>query len=178
MVMPDAWFDHEAGRRAPAPDVTLESGKVQQPYTAQSGYAVGQVITSSMCGWGDKEAARELPALWRRDLLEPPAERALANQLLRNTNASNWYRMMLDEEWTPRRAAEVLREAGIEKGELCALMNRWAKVPPATPPPRLAPAETPAEIAARCRSQITDLGPWPLARTAEIARRRGYKRVE
>ena len=41
-----------------------------------------------------------------------------------------------------RRAAQVLREAGVYAGDLCAWTNRWARPPVGTPPARSTQAET------------------------------------
>ena len=168
-VMPDAWFDHAQARRLPP---TFER------YEPKGGQTVRDIIDSSLSGSGHREEAQSLPRLWEKGLLASARERALANHLLRNACAAQWYRMMLDERWTVRRAAEVLREAGIARGDLCALTNRWARPPPGTPEPGSGPAQRAEKLVETCLRQLADDGGWPLARTAEIAAERGYERME
>ena len=168
MVMPDTWFDHpDAERQAPG----LEG------YKPRSEQTVRDIVGSSLSGSGHKEEAGELPKLWRKGLLGSAHERSLANHVLRNASAAQWYRVMLDEQWTVRRAAEVLREAGIARGDLCALTNRWARPPAGTPTPRSGPEQRAEKLVESCLRQLTDDGPWPLAHTAEIATARKHERV-
>ena len=169
MVMPDAWFDHAAARQTPP---TLEW---YEPKPRQS---VNTVIGLGLSGSGHKEEALVLPALWRRGLLIDAEERTLANHVLGNASAMLWYQIILDEGWTVRRAAQVLREAGTVKGELCQLTNMWAKPPNGTPPQRNSAPETTWEIHDRCYGQTADEGPWPMRLTEEIAATQGYRRVE
>ena len=139
------------------------------------------VIGLGMSGSGSKHKAEELPELWRRGLLRTPEERLLANEVLKNTWASPvvlWHGIVLDEGWTMRTAAQVLREAGICNGQICAWTNRWARRPAGSPPAGSAPAETARQINNRCVGQLADDGAWPLARTAEIAAAHEYRRVE
>ena len=104
-----------------------------------------------LAGSGEREnARRELPALWRRGPLRTESERGIANHLLRNVRSLLWYQMMLNEGWTVRHAAEVLREAGSTTGDVCSLTNRWARPPPGTPRPGSSPEEAPGDIIARC----------------------------
>lgn len=168
-TMPEPWFNHAEARQPPA---ALED------YEPAHGRTVRTVVGSSLSGSGAKEEAHKLPALWRRGLLTSAEERSLANHLLRNASAVQWYQIMLDEQWTVRHAAEVLREAGITNGDICQLTNAWAKPPPGTPPAESAKAEDPREIEERCMRQLTDAGDWPLSRTVEIARSRGYERIK
>ena len=169
MVMPDAWFDNEEARTAPPP---LEW------YEPEHGRTVRMIIGLSLSGSGEKEAVLELPAMWRRGLLRSARERSLANHLLRNASPISWYRIVLDEGWTMRRAAEVLREACIARGDICQMTNRGAKRPAKTQTVETTEAETPVEIMRRCRKQGTKDGRWPLGSTEEIARGRNYERVE
>ena len=171
MAMPDSWFDHREGRKAPLP---------LTEYTPRSGRTVNSVAGMAMSGSENRHYALELPALWRRGLLRSPGERALAHEVLHNIDhapTTLWYQLVLDEEWTIRQAAEVLREAGIYAGEICAWTNRWARAPAGTPPARSAPQETAWEVSERCSRQVDENGPWPIARTAEIAEERNYERV-
>ena len=169
MVMPDAWFDHAAARQAP-PALEWYEPKPRQ--------SVNTVIGLGLSGSGHKEEALVLPALWRRGLLIDAEERTLANHVLGNASAMLWYQIILDEGWTVRRAAQVQREGGTVKGELCQLTNMWAKPPNGTPPQRNSAPETTWEIHDRCYGQTADEGPWPMRLTEEIAARQGYRRVE
>ena len=172
MVMPDAWFDHDGARQAPP---AIDRHK----YVPRPGQTVRTVVGSSLAGSGYKHEALELPALWRRGLLRTAGERLLADQVLRNIDYTVlWHQIVLDEGWTVRRAAQILRETGMYVGSLCAWANRWARQPPGRATVRNAKAETAWEIHDRCTGQMTDDGRWPLSRTEEIARRNGYKRVE
>lgn len=171
-TMPDAWFDHPGARKPPPP---IEG------YTAQSGRTVQLIVGSAMSGSAYKHDARELPALWRNGLLRTPEERMLAEQVIKNAPYAPdeiWYRMVLDEGWTIRRAAQILREAGICVGSICAWTNRWARAPEGTPPEGSGPAEEPWDIHLRCRSQVAERGPWPLSRTERAARKERYRRVQ
>ena len=172
MAMPDAWFDHDQARRPPPG---------MDDYEPATGKSVRTIIGVSMSGSGNKHDALELPALWRRGLLRTPDERVLAEEVLSNANYAPetlWYQIVLDEGWTMRRAAQVLREAGVYAGELCAWTNRWARPPVGTPQAGSAQAETAWGIDRRCRGQLWDDGRWPLSRTEEIAAAHGYRRVE
>ena len=171
MTMPDGWFDHPQARKAPPP---------LSDYTAHSGRTVDLVVGTAMSGSGNKHNAVELPALWRHGLLQTARERKLAREVLHNIDHAPetlWYQIVLDEGWTMRRAAEILREAGVWAGELCAWTNRWARPPAGTPPARSAAAETAWEVYERCTGQVNEDAVWPLARTAEIAAERAYERV-
>ena len=176
MVMPDAWFDHDEARKPP-PAI---QGRWRSPrpewYAPRSGQSVGTVIAHGLCGSSEKHNAEELPKLWRRGLLNAQ-ERSLSAHLLEDASNVLWYQIILDEGWTMRTAAEVLREAGVCVGTLCALTNRWAKPPPGAPAPRSAPAEDAPSVIARCRGQLTDTGAWPLKDTEAIAEAREWKRV-
>ena len=85
--------------------------------------------------------------------------------------------MMIDEGWSVRRAAEVLREAGCYAAGPCQIVNRWALPPQGSHEAHSVAPETPEEIEARCENQLAKGGRWPLERTEEIARTRGYRRV-
>ena len=152
MVMPDAWFDHDEARRPPP---------AMDDYEPATGKSVRTIIGVSMSGSSNKHDALDLPALWRQGLLRTPDERLLAEEVLSNANYAPetlWYQIVLDEGWTMRRAAQVLREAGIDMGPLCAWTNRWARTPTGTPPAGSAQAETAWEIDRRCRGQLWDDG--------------------
>ena len=173
IVMPDAWFDHAEARRPPP--------QIDDDYEPESGETVATVIGHGMSGSGNKHEAAGLPALWRQGLLRTAEERMLANEVLTAgwaAPASLWYQIILDEGWTIRRAAQVLREAGVDMGEVCAWTNRWARRPAAMPASHDAPLETAFEVHRRCIRQLADDGTWPLARTAEIAAAHEYRRVE
>ena len=149
-------------------------------YVPASGRTVRTVVGSSLAGSGDQEEVRKLPDWWKAGLLRSRHQRLMADQLVRNATRGDetlWYRIVLDERWTMRRAAEVLREAGCSVGELCAWTNRWARPPAGTPPAGSGPAETPADIARRCECQLADGGAWPLTRTEEIGRAREWQPV-
>ena len=92
-TMPEPWFNHAEARQPPA---ALED------YEPAHGRTVRTVVGSSLSGSGAKEEAHKLPALWRRGLLTSAEERSLANHLLRNASAVQWYQIMLDEQWTVR----------------------------------------------------------------------------
>ena len=172
MVMDDEWFDHRAAREPPPPI---------DGYRPESGRTVGTSVGLSMSGSGNKHAAPGLPALWRRGLLRTAEERGLSNELIRNAPLAPdtvWYQLVLDEGWTVRRAAQVLREAGVSTGPICAWTNRWARKPEGAPPRGNAPVEEPLKVQARCRGQGSDRGRWPLSRTEEIAGSANYRRVE
>ena len=172
-VMPDSWFDHDEARHPPP--------RIDDDYEPESGKTVSTVIGHGMSGSEGKYDAPELPALWRRGLLRTAGQRLLANEVLTAGWAaptSLWYRIILDEGWTMRRAAQVLREAGVDTGDLCAWTNRWAHRPPNAPAPHSAPPETTHEVYQRCWRQLTDDGTWPLAHTEEIAAANAYRRVE
>lgn len=173
-AMPDTWFNHADARGRPA----RIDGDEREP---EPGRTVETIIGLGMSGSGNKRKAERLPELWRRGLLRTPEERLLANEVLKNTWASPvylWHSIVLDEGWTMRRAAQVLREAGICNGQICAWTNQWARRPAGSPPPGSAPAETAREVNGRCVGQLGDDGPWPLTRTAEIAATHQYRRVE
>ena len=171
-VMPDTWFEHAHARSRP-PRI--------DDYEPESGKTVDTVIGHGMSGSGNKHDASRLPELWRRGLLRTAEERDLANEVLTAgwaAPASLWYQIILDEGWTIRRAAQVLREAGVHMGEICAWTNRWTQRPAGAPAARSAPPETSEEMHRRCTRQLADDGTWPLARTAEIAAKHQYQRVE
>ena len=172
MVMPDAWFNHALARQPPPASRT---------YTPKQGNTVKAAIGTGLCGSGYKHDAERLPELWRRGLLRSAHERMLANVVLRNIGIcplSAWYQLILDEGWTMRRAAQVLREAGIWMGTVCAWTNRWARAPAGAPAARSGTAETAYAIAARCEHQLGPSGAWPLAQTEDIAKAGNYARVE
>ena len=77
-----------------------------------------------------------------------------------------------------RRAAQVLREAGVYMGALCAWTNRWAKAPAHNRAQARAATERAREVHDRCLRQLADDGAWPLSRTAELAAQQQYRRVE
>ena len=168
MVMPDIWFDHDAGRGPPP---------ALKGYEPKHGRTVGTVIGLGLSGSGHKEEAEVLPRLWRRGLLRSAEERSLANHLLKNASMMLWYQIMLDEGWSVQRGAQVLREAGIRRGDICQLTNRWAKAPPGTPSAGSSPPEEAWALRARCERQLAGDGAWPLDRSEEIARSRGFQRV-
>lgn len=171
MTMPDAWFDHDEAKRPP-PDIP--------GYTPRYGHSVRSIISSSLAGSPNKYGAQVLPDLWSAGLLRTANDRLLANEVIPDGKYPYllWHRMVLDQGWTMRRAAQVLREAGIRDGEICAWTNLWAKPPPGSPPAHSSPEETPAAINRRCLGQLADDGPWPLTRTEAIAAEYDYQRVE
>lgn len=170
-VMPDSWFDHPDARRPPPP---LEG------YTPRSGRHVAANTGMGMSGHPLKRRTEELPELWRQGLLRDPEMRVLAHDVLTEGFCPyiSFHHMCFDEGWTIRRAAQVLREAGVYSGELCAWINQWAIPPEGTPPPGSAPAETGKEIYLRCFSQLANDGRWPLSKTEEIAEAANCQRVE
>ena len=173
-VMPDAWFDHEQARRPP--------GRIKgDDYEPESGRTVHIVVGHGMSGSGNKFDALKLPQLWRRGLLRTAEERLLAREVLTSGWAapeSLWYQIVLDEGWTVRRAAQVLREAGVYMGALCAWTNRWAKAPAHNRAQARAATESAREVHDRCLRQLADDGAWPLSRTAELAAQQQYRRID
>ena len=177
MAMPDAWFGHPQGRKPPKA-LTFDEPK--------SGRIVAWIAHEALSTEAAKIARERLPGLWREGLLRTAELRRLARAVIESAQSDNlfrldmgmWYQMILDEGWTMRRAAQVLREAGVTHGPICAWTNRWARPPAGAPAPGTAPAETAEEIRARCEGQLADDGPWPLSRTAEIAAAHRYLRVE
>ena len=177
MAMPDAWFDHPQARKPP---------KALSFDDPRSGRIVTWIAERALNAEAAKLARERLPTLWREGLLRAAELRQLAHAVIQSAMIENlcrpdmgmWYQMILDEGWTMRRAAQVLREAGVAHGPICAWTNRWARPPAGAPAPGTAPAETAEEILARCEGQLADGGPWPLSQTAEIAAAHRYLRVE
>ena len=177
MTMPDAWFDHPQARKPP---------KALSFDDPRSGRLVTWIAERALNPEAAKLARERLPTLWREGLLRAAELRQLAHAVIQGAMIENicrldmgmWYQMILDEGWTMRRAAQVLREAGVTHGPICAWTNRWARPPAGAPAPGAAPAETAEEILARCEGQLADGGPWPLSQTAEIAAAHRYLRVE
>ena len=149
MMLPGEAFENPVGQ---SPVKTFQQ-EVAQTWLWSGGDAWTVAFASRLAGHGQPEVADALRQSLRNGHLPSLLEQTVLNRVLGELTLREWVDIAVCEEWSMAQAAEIARNAGCWKPEICQWMNSHADATRLPEPQGIPAAEAALETKRRCRKQ-------------------------